>query len=58
MHSLSIILERTANRNNISTMHTHYVPNSYKVTYRIPEPVPCTEVNCEPGDYDMYIKVA
>jgi hypothetical protein len=34
-------------------MYTPYVPNSFKVTYRVPEPVPRTKANCEPGDYDL-----
>jgi hypothetical protein len=27
------------------------LPNSFKVTYCVPELVPRTKVNCEPGDY-------
>jgi hypothetical protein len=59
MHSLSInILERTTNRNSVLTMHTHYVPNSCKVTYRIPKPVPHTKVNCESDDYDLDVSLS
>jgi hypothetical protein len=47
------MLERTMNRNNVLTMHIHYVPNSCKITYRVPEPVPHTEVNYEPDDYGL-----
>ncbi|KAK2380980.1 disease resistance protein RUN1 [Trifolium repens] len=32
-------------------MYTPHVPNSLKVAYRVPEPVPRTETNCEPCDY-------
>jgi len=46
-----IIFERTANSNSVSTMYTHHVPNSLKVAYRVPEPVPRTEANYEPCDY-------
>jgi hypothetical protein len=28
-----------------------YVPDSFKVMYHVPEPVPYIEVNCEPNDY-------
>ena len=34
-------------------MYTPHVPNSLKAAYRVPEPVPRTETNCEPCDYDL-----
>ena len=37
---------------SVPTMYTPHVPNSLKVAYRVPEPVPRTETNCEPCDYD------
>jgi len=47
-----IIFERTANSNSVPTMYTPHVPNSLKVAYCVPEPVPRTEANYEPCDYD------
>jgi hypothetical protein len=34
-------------------MYTSYVPNFFKVTYCVPEPVTRTEANCKLGDYGL-----
>jgi hypothetical protein len=39
-------------------MYTPHVPNSLKVAYRVPEPVPRTETNCEPCDYGSNSKAS
>jgi hypothetical protein len=53
-YGVSIIkFQRTTNLNSILTMYTPHVPNSLRVAYRVPEPVPRTEANCEPCDYDQ-----
>jgi len=39
-------------------MYTPTYPNSLRVTYRVPEPVPRTEENCEPGDYGLKLLYA
>jgi hypothetical protein len=38
-------------------MYTPHVPNSLKVANRVPEFVPRTEANCEPGDYGYKLKL-
>ena len=38
---------------SVPIMYIPHVPNSLKVAYRVPEPVPRTETNCEPCDYGL-----